>query len=463
MVFSSLVFLFLFLPAVIIINYWLPSNYRNGFLLFANLVFYAYGEPVYVILMVLSIGANYVFARMLDPVQHKISEGARKAVLILSVLFNIGMLVYFKYTMLILDTLRMVPFLSNLPYMDIVLPIGISFYTFQALSYVIDVYRRDCRCTRNFIDFGAYISLFPQLIAGPIVRYADVASRMRTRQVSFDMFSSGIKVFVVGLAKKVLLANQFGIVWDTVSGNLSAYGTLGAWIGAIAYAMQIYFDFGGYSDMARGLGKMLGFDFCINFSYPYISTTITEFWRRWHISLSTWFRDYVYIPLGGNRTSLLRNALNILVVWALTGIWHGAGWNFLAWGIYYGIILLCEKFIYGKLLKKLPGVVGNIYTLFIVVVGWIFFVCPDFTSAFQYLKVMFVPHGGSVLRLIPWWFTFVVGAISCTPLCTALLGTAKIKVKGIRFVEAVLCLAGFVLCIASLVTETYNPFIYFQF
>ena len=463
MVFSSLVFLFLFLPVVIIINYWLPSNYRNGFLFFANLIFYAYGEPVYVILMLVSVLGNYLFARILDPEQIKQSDKIRKAVLFLSIVFNVGMLVYFKYTVLILDTLRLIPFLGNLPHVNIVLPIGISFYTFQAMSYVIDVYRRDCRCTRNFIDFGAYISLFPQLIAGPIVRYADVASQIRNRRSTFDMFSAGIKLFVVGLAKKVLLANQFGIIWETVYSDLSVYGTGGAWIGAIAYALQIYFDFGGYSDMARGLGKMLGFEFCINFSYPYISRTITEFWRRWHISLSTWFRDYVYIPLGGNRVSLLRNALNIFIVWALTGLWHGAGWNFLAWGIYYGIILLCEKFVYGKALKKLPAVFGHIYTLFIVVVGWIFFVCPDFGSAFNYLKVMFVPQGGNVSTLIPWWFTFVVGFVSCTPLCTALLGTVKLKVKGVRVLETLICIVGFILCVASLVTETYNPFIYFQF
>ena len=459
MLFSSLVFLFLFLPLVIIINYWLPSNYRNAFLLVANLIFYAFGEPVYVLLMVASILVNYICAILLDRDK---SNAYRKFVMIVCVVLNLGSLGFFKYTMLFMDTLRIIPAFKGLPVVNIILPIGISFYTFQAMSYVIDVYRRDCKSTKNFIDFAAYISLFPQLIAGPIVRYVDVERQMRNRRVCSSMFSNGIKLFTVGLCKKVLLANQFGMVWDTVSANLSYYGTGGAWIGAIAYALQIYFDFGGYSDMARGLGKMFGFDFCINFSYPYISATITEFWRRWHISLSTWFRDYVYIPLGGNRVSKARNALNLLIVWALTGLWHGAGWNFVAWGLYYGVILLAEKMLYGNLLKKLPAVFRHIYTLVIVVVGWIFFVSESFTAAFEYLKVMFVPSSGNVMELIPWAFTFVVGIVGCTPLCTALLGTLSIK-KKTGFAEAVLCVAGLLLCVATLVTETYNPFIYFQF
>lgn len=459
MVFSSLVFLFVFLPLVIIINYWLPSNLRNGFLFVANLIFYAFGEPVYVLLMLASILINYLFGLSLDVVS---STFARKFILVLSTVLNLGALCFFKYTMLISDTLRIIPAFKDIPAFDIVLPIGISFYTFQAMSYVIDVYRRDCKCTRNFVTFGAYISLFPQLIAGPIVRYSDVERKMHTRHVTFEMFSNGIKLFVIGLSKKVLLANQFGIVWDTVSANTAMYGSFGAWIGAFAYALQIYFDFGGYSDMARGLGKMLGFDFCINFSYPYISRSITEFWRRWHISLSTWFRDYVYIPLGGNRVSGFRHCMNILVVWALTGLWHGAGWNFVVWGVYYGIILLGEKMLYGKILKKAPKAVCHVYTLLIVTVGWIFFVSPDFTSAFAYLKYMFVPHGGNPELLMPWAVTFAVGIVSCTPLFAALMGMLKIK-KKVVLVEGFLCCLGFLLCVASLVTQTYNPFIYFKF
>jgi len=460
MVFSSLVFLFMFLPLVMIINYWLPSSYRNGFLLFANLVFYSYGEPVFVLLMLASILVNYSFGIAIDGIRDAVK---RKILLWICVILNLGTLCYFKYAMLALDTLRMIPFLKDIPVLKVALPIGISFYTFQAMSYVVDVYRRDCKSTQSLLEFATYISLFPQLIAGPIVRYNDVKRQMTARHVTPEMFSNGIKLFVVGLSKKVLLANQFAIVWNTVFQDLASYGTLGAWIGAFAYALQIYFDFGGYSDMARGLGKMLGFDFCINFSYPYISRSITEFWRRWHISLGTWFRDYLYIPLGGNKVSKLRHVFNILIVWMLTGMWHGAGWNFLVWGLYYGVILLGEKYLFGKGLKKLPVAISHIYTLLVVVVGWIFFKFTDFSEAFKYLKYMFVPCGGDVTSLIPWIATFIIGIIGCTPLFTALVGTIKIKKHKVGVLEYALCFVGFLLCVASLVKGTYNPFIYFQF
>ncbi len=459
MVFSSLVFLLIFLPVVIIVNFLLPGRYRNFFLLIANLFFYAYGEPVYVLLMLASILVNYIAALLLDRCS---SLKLRKAVLVVDIVINIGALCFFKYTSLILDTLRIIPALRSLPGANIVLPIGISFYTFQAVSYVIDVYRRECRSSKSFVDFAAYISLFPQLIAGPIVRYSDVERKLKERHVSVEMFSNGIKLFIIGLAKKVLLANKFGMLWEQIFADTAAYGTVGAWIGAFAYTLQIYFDFAGYSDMARGLGKMLGFDFCINFSYPYISRTVTEFWRRWHISLSTWFKDYVYIPLGGNRRSKGRQAFNVLVVWALTGLWHGAGWNFVAWGLYYGVLLLAEKMIYGKFLSRLPKAVCHIYTLLIVVVGWIFFASPTFGSAFAYLKVMFTPVTGNALSLVPWAFTFIVGITASTPLMTAVWGTIKLKRK-LTLWEIALCAGGFVLCMASLITESYNPFLYFRF
>ncbi len=459
MVFSSLIFLFIFLPVVIIINYLLPPKCRNAFLLMANLIFYAWGEPVYVLLMLASIFVNYMCAFLLDKT---VSNKRRKLILIINIILNLGALGFFKYTSLVLDTLRIIPALSSLPAAKIVLPIGISFYTFQAMSYVIDVYWRSCRSTKNFVDFAAYISLFPQLIAGPIVRYCDVERKMRDRHVTAEMFSNGVKLFVIGLCKKILLANQFGKIWDTVFADTAFFGSVGAWIGAFAYTLQIYFDFAGYSDMARGLGKMLGFDFCINFSYPYISRSITEFWRRWHISLSTWFRDYVYIPLGGNRVSVLRHAFNILIVWALTGLWHGAGWNFVAWGVYYGILLLLEKFVWGKALAGIPKVIRHIYTLVIVIIGWIFFAAPTFTDAFNYLGYMFTYHSGSIGQLVPWLCTFAVGIIACTPLMAALWGMMRMKRKW-TFAETLLCIIGFTLCVASLVTETYNPFLYFRF
>lgn len=276
------------------------------------------------------------------------------------------------------------------------------------------------------------------------------------------MFATGVRFFSIGLAKKVLLANQFGIIWDTVAADVASFGTLGAWIGAVAFSLEIYFDFAGYSDMARGLGKMFGFDFCMNFNYPYISKSITEFWRRWHISLGTWFRDYVYIPLGGNRVKKGRLCFNLLLVWMLTGFWHGAGWNFLAWGLYYGIILLLEKLIYGQRLKKLPSAVRHIYTLVLVMVGWILFACESFADAFGYLKVMFVPCGGDVLPLASWAFTLAVGIISSTPVVCSLWGAAKGK-KSFALTEAVLCMVSLLLCVASLVTDSYNPFLYFRF
>ncbi len=460
MVFSSLIFIFIFLPVVMIINGLLPKKFRNLFLLIANLLFYAYGEPVYVLLMIASIAVNYFCALWIEK---SMSDRVRKAIMILNVIVNLGSLGFFKYTTMIFDTLRVIPVLSTLPAADIVLPIGISFYTFQAMSYVIDVYRGSCRSTHSFVDFAAYISLFPQLIAGPIVRYSDVERKIRDRRVSVEMFSNGIKLFVIGLCKKVLLANQFGMVWDTVSADVEAFGMAGAWVGAVAYTLQIYFDFGGYSDMARGLGKMLGFDFCINFSYPYISRSITEFWRRWHISLSSWFKDYVYIPLGGNRVKPLRHAINILIVWSLTGLWHGAAWNFVVWGLYYGILLLMEKFVYGKHLLRTPKVINHIYTLLVVIIGWIFFASSDFASAFSYIGCMFSFKFADITSLAGWIPTFVSGIVASTPLMAAAFGILHIKKKKSHVIEAILCMVGFILCIASLVTESYNPFLYFRF
>lgn len=459
MVFSSLVFILVFLPVVLICDHFVPCKYKNLFLLIANFVFYAYGEPRYIVVMIASIIVNYLAA---IAVEDAMTARKRKAVLALSVVLNIGALCFFKYTMLFADTLRRLPIFSSIPVLKIVLPIGISFYTFQAMSYVIDVYRGDCRATRNLIDFAAYISLFPQLIAGPIVRYSDVDRQLYDRRESVEMFSNGVRLFAIGLAKKVLLANRFGIVWNTVSADVNAYGTVGAWLGAVAYALQIYFDFAGYSDMARGLGKMLGFDFCLNFTYPYISKSITEFWRRWHISLSTWFRDYVYIPLGGNRIGKIRSCINILIVWALTGLWHGAGWNFLAWGMYYGVLLLLEKTVYGKKLASLPSVFGYVYTIVVVIVGWIFFASPSFSAAFRYLHVMFVPANGDFSSLVAWIPTILIGIVASTPLFAAAWGILRIK-RRLAVTETLLCLASLVLCVASLVMSSYNPFLYFRF
>ncbi len=313
------------------------------------------------------------------------------------------------------------------------------------------------------MDVALYIVIFPQLIAGPIVRYKDVNDQLTHRVETLELFNSGARLFVVGLAKKVLLANQFGQLWDLTSADPVAAGALAAWGGAIAYTFQIYFDFSGYSDMARGLGRMLGFDFCINFNYPYISRSVTEFWRRWHISLSSWFRDYVYIPLGGNRCGKLRQCFNILVVWALTGFWHGAGWNFLFWGFYYGVLLLIEKLILGKCIRRWPKVLQWLYTMVIVVIGWVFFASPDLTAALAYLRVMFsaAPGTGTVL-LLPWLGLAVMGSAAAGPWAKDLWEKGKDR-KWMPLAEALLCLAALLLCVGSLVSDSYNPFLYFRF
>lgn len=460
MVFSSLVFLFLFLPIVLILHYVLPKKYRNIALLLANLVFYGYGEPVYVLLMAASILVNFLLGKLISRAEATVM---RKLLLVLTVVLNLGALGWYKYAGLFADALRSVSLFSNIPVISVVLPIGISFYTFQAMSYVVDVYRGDTEPSDSLVDFAAYISLFPQLIAGPIVRYKDVAAQLKSRSTTVEMFSEGVKLFCIGLAKKVLLANQFALLWQSVSADAARMGSLWAWGGILAYTLQIYFDFGGYSDMARGLGAMLGFDFCINFNYPYISRSITEFWHRWHISLSTWFRDYVYIPLGGSRRGPGRQILNLMIVWMLTGFWHGAGWNFLMWGLYYGLLLIVEKFLLVKILDRVPALVRHFYAMILVLIGWVFFACPDLKTAVDYLAVMFRFGGGSNLaQLLCWLPLGVIGIIAATPLPSALWK----RWTDCRFVpaaEAILCLAALLLCTASLVSGSYNPFLYFRF
>ena len=460
MVFSSLPFLFLFLPAVLLVSHILPFRFRNGFLLLANLIFYAYGEPVYVLIMIGSILVNYFCARGMERTG---GQGGRRAVLLIGIVLNLAALGVFKYAGLFVGTLQRIPAFSGLPSVDIALPIGISFYTFQAVSYLIDVYWRDCPASDQFVSFACYISLFPQLIAGPIVRYRDVNEQLAHRVETPTLFNSGVRLFVVGLAKKVLLANQFGQLWDLTSADPVAAGALAAWCGAVAYTFQIYFDFSGYSDMARGLGRMLGFEFCINFNYPYISQSVTEFWRRWHISLSSWFRDYVYIPLGGNRRGKGRQCFNILVVWALTGFWHGAGWNFLFWGFYYGVLLLLEKLVLGKALDRLPRGLRWLYTMVIVVIGWVFFASPDLSAALGYLKVMFSGSAGTgEIPLLPWLGLAVIGAAAATPGGNALWERFRDR-KWMPLAEGLLCLAALLLCVGSLVSDSYNPFLYFRF
>ena len=387
MLFSSIVFLFTFLPAVMILYYLLPVRFRNVILLLASLVFYAWGEPVYLFLMLLSILFNYFSG--LDIARNLQDKRAAKRSLVFNLIINLAVLGFFKYEGFVLDTLNgILP--VHISYHALPLPIGISFYTFQILSYIIDVYRGNVKVQTNLPNFALYVTMFPQLIAGPIVQYADVDEQLASREISRTKFGEGSMYFIRGLAKKVLLANTSGMIFTEVSGLAKDnIAVMTAWLGAFAYMFQIYFDFSGYSDMAIGLGKMFGFEFNMNFNYPYVSKSITEFWRRWHISLSSWFRDYVYIPLGGNRVSKIKHIRNLLIVWFLTGLWHGAAWNFVAWGLYYGVILIIEKYLLSPVLDRLPDVVRHIYSIVLVVIGWVLFFSSSFGQAADYIRVMF--------------------------------------------------------------------------
>ncbi len=466
MVFSSLVFIFVYLVAVLAIYYITPLKVRNVFLLIINLIFYGWGEPIYVFLMLLSITVSYIFGLLVA--KYREDEKRARRYLTASVVIHLSLLFFFKYFDFLISNLALIPIFSGLKPIGLALPIGISFYTFQSMSYVIDVYRRDTEAQPNFAAFGTYVSLYPQLIAGPIVRYKDVADQMITREHSVAKFSSGVQRFVIGLCKKVLLANSIGKLWDVYAvagaGELSVFG---AWLGTIAFTFQIYFDFAGYSDMAIGLGRMLGFEFLENFNYPYISRSITEFWRRWHISLGTWFREYVYIPLGGNRCSKARNFLNIFIVWMLTGIWHGAAWNFLLWGIYYALLLMLEKLVLLKWLKKAPPLLTHIYTMFLVVVGWAIFANEGLGQCGSYLATMFFCGGGPVFLpsdayyLANYAVVLILCAVASVPTASTLM---KKLPEAVRTVAApVLIAAGLLLCTAYLVDATYNPFLYFRF
>ena len=465
MVFSSLPFLFFFLPAVLSAYFAVPAKAKNAVLLAFSLVFYAYGEPVYLLLMAASILLNYTFGRLLGVFES--SEKKRKAVLVLSVAVNLLLLGFFKYATLVVSTVKLLPVFSFLPDPQIALPIGISFYTFQSMSYVIDVYRRVCAPQRNIITFGTYVALFPQLIAGPIVRYADVEKQLQQRTHSWVKLENGVRLFLFGLCKKVLLANALGAVWEQCKASPGGNTTLGAWVGILAFTFQIFFDFSGYSDMAVGLGKMFGFEFVRNFNYPYTADSITDFWRRWHISLGTWFREYVYIPLGGNRKGKARQCLNIFIVWGLTGLWHGASWNFLLWGLYFGILLTVEKFGLLQLLKKAPRALAHIYTLFFVVLGWVIFDFTRLQDMGAYLSTMFTAENGlcsgdTLALLVTHLPLLALSAI--LSLSTARTAFDRLhKRRGWCAAEPILGAAAFALCVASLVSSTYNPFLYFRF
>ena len=467
MVFSTPIFLFCFLVLTLLVYYLVPRGLRNVVLLCSSLFFYFWGERIFVLIMLLSTAIDYTHGLLVERCQKNGNDkGARWAVAS-SVIFNLALLFFFKYWDFIASSLQAIG-LTFMPVLNTHLPIGISFYTFQTMSYTIDVYRGDARAQRNILNFGTFVTLFPQLIAGPIIKYKDLGDQIDSRTYSSERFASGVQIFMVGLGKKLLIANNVGMLWDTYKAMAPGELTVaGAWLGVLAFTFQIYFDFSGYSDMATGLGRMLGFEFLANFNYPYISKSITEFWRRWHISLSTWFREYLYIPLGGNRCSKPRWMFNLLVVWAATGIWHGASWNYLLWGLYFFVLLMIEKFFLLNLLKKAPALVGHVYTLFFVLVSWAIFGLENFTQLTAYLKVMFGLGGVPLINgelgyyLSSYLPILCVAALASTPLGVSLYRRGSVRVQQVAC--TVLVVAGLVVCTAYLVDGTYNPFLYFRF
>lgn len=466
MVFSTPYFLYLYLPICLALYYITPQRGRNFTLLSLSLLFYFWGERVYVAIMFASIFIDYIHGILVEHFKNQGKDFKARLAVASSMVFNLSLLGFFKYWDFLAESLQWAG-LDLMPVLGIHLPIGISFYTFQTMSYTIDVYRGDAKAQRNIINFGAYVTLFPQLIAGPILKYKDLGDQLDHRDHTISRFVSGIEIFIIGLSKKVLLANNVGKLWEsylaTAPEDLSI---LGAWMGVLAFTFQIYFDFSGYSDMAVGLGRMLGFEFLGNFNYPLTACSITDFWRRWHISLSSWFRQYLYIPLGGNRCSPKRWIFNLFLVWSATGIWHGASWNFMLWGIIFFFVLLLEKFIIGKSLEKATPLVARVYTMFVILVSMTVFAIEDFSHLLDYLKVMFgvgsVPLLGQVAcyQFSNYGVMLVVCAIGATPIVAQKYKSLPKKTTMIT--TPILLLAGLILSSAYLVDGTYNPFLYFR-
>ena len=472
MVFSSATFLIVFLPLTMALYYLLgvvvtkSMAVKNLILLVASLIFYAWGEPVYIILMLLSIFFNFIVGKDIEQAQKRKNKKKAKSLFIFAIIFNIGVLGFFKYANLFISTFAGITGLGLRP-LNLPLPVGISFYTFQIMSYIIDLYNGNIKAQKNLFVFALYVSLFPQLIAGPIVKYKDIADQLMNRKENWGSYSKGMNRFIIGLPKKLILANTLGSIYASVqAAGTDNMSVLTAWIGIICYTLQIYFDFSGYSDMAIGLGGVFGFEFCENFNYPYIAVSIPDFWRRWHMSLSSWFRDYVYIPLGGNRCKVPRVIFNLLVVWLLTGFWHGAAWNFVLWGIYYGILLILEKYILDNLVKRIPKILRWLVTMICVMVGWVLFSAPSIGEAFRYIGVMFgrasafADSTGSFL-LTTNFALLLIGFACALPVYSFLIGLLSPK-KRSRVILALTPLL-LVLCIVFMISETYNPFLYFRF
>ena len=458
MLFSSITFIYYFLPILLIVYFIMPNKYKNTVLLIFSLLFYFLGEPKYIIVLILSCIINYLLSI-------RISKKKSKLLLVIACLYNIGQLLVFKYTDFFIDNINNV-LNTNIPFMYIVMPIGISFFTFQALGYVVDVYNENHKPAKNIFDFMTYVCLFPQLIAGPIVRYSDIENELYNRTTSYNKFSEGIKRFTIGLSKKVLIANVLGefatlLIEETV---------LSAWLKPILFTLQIYFDFSGYSDMAIGLGLMFGFNFKENFNYPLIASSITDFWRRWHISLSSWFRDYVYIPLGGNRVTVLKWIRNLFIVWFLTGFWHGASWNFIIWGLYFGVLLVIEKIFFKKYLDK-TKIIKYIYTSIIVIISFLIFNSNTITEIINSLKNMFFINDIPLISNESLYYfksnllLLIISIISATPLLKNIITkikNTKLKIL-IDVLEPIVYLLLLILCTAYLIDASFNPFLYFRF
>lgn len=452
MVFSSLIFIIFFLPIFLIIYYLVPNKIKNIILLIFSLIFYAWGEPLYILLLLFIAFINYISGLLIDKTKIKIRK---TLILILNIFINLAFLFYFKYIDFVLANL-------GLKTIGVVLPLGISFYIFQTMSYTIDLYRGEVGVQKNYFTLLTYVAMFPQLIAGPIVRYSDVEIELRERKITKHDVYDGFVTFLTGLFAKVLIANNVGYLFSLITEDISSISALTAWLGIGAYTLQIYFDFLGYSVMAMGLGKMLGFKYPANFNYPYIAESITDFWRRWHITLSTWFRDYVYIPLGGNRCSKSKNIRNILIVWLLTGIWHGASWNFIIWGLYFGVILIIEKVFLLKKLEKAPKTLRHIYALFLIMIGWLIFSIEDLETMNIYFKKMFmngkIIDNEFIFYLKNYFVYILFGIIFSMPILRKIKMSETIKVVG-----TILYIILFIITLAFIISDSYNPFLYFRF
>ena len=464
MVFSKPIFLFGFLPIVLLLYYIAPRKFKNFVLLFMSLIFYAWGEPKLLLLMVFTIFVDYTAGLLINKYSNK--PVTSKIIFVATLVINLALLGIFKYANFVIDSINSVVG-GKFDLLEISLPIGISFYTFQALSYVIDVYKKVVPVEKNLLNFTTYVVLFPQLIAGPIVQYKTVANELSKRQETVGLFSEGIWRFAVGLAKKVIIANQIGAIWTEIHSTPELLTVGKAWIGALAFTFQIYFDFSGYSDMAIGLGKMFGFNFLENFNYPYISKSITEFWRRWHISLGTWFKEYVYIPMGGNRKGLIRQIFNILIVWMLTGLWHGASWNFVIWGLYFGLILVLEKAFLLKILQKAHAFFAHLYSLLLIIFGWVIFECGTTSEIICFFKGMFgigvsLWNEETTYILCNSLLIFILAAICSTQIGKSIKEKLSGKFKNDYWKCATVAIL-LLLSVMFLAGDSYNPFLYFRF